>query len=101
MPVAQIVLPTISDKIADTMSSNEVTLDKKKFPPHLYTLSSCQRWGACFLQGIAQIAAQHCMGEWGGKASLHPFEDGKTSERHLKGKISNFVVRVVSCNSSS
>ena len=94
MPFAQIVLPTISDKIADTMSSNEVTLDEKipppPSPPSLYpSLSSCQSWGVCFLQEIAQIAAQHCMREWGGKASLYPFEDGKTSERHLRAKFLN------------
>ena len=80
------------------MSSNEETLDKKNsflrprpppLPIFIIILSSSQSWGVYFFQEIAQIAAQHCMGEWGGKASLYPFEDGKTSERHLRAKFLN------------
>ena len=92
MPVTQFFLPTISDKIADTMSSNEVTSEKKNSSPPpqpAFFISSPPVKAGVFFQETAQIAAQHCMWEWGGKASLYPFEHGKTSERPLRAKFLN------------
>ena len=58
-------LPTIGDKIVETLYSNRVTSAKKRI--HSPPLPSIQSRGVCCFLLVAQTGAQHCMEGMGRK----------------------------------